>query len=241
MDPALWEQISAVEDRHWWFTARREILLHVIGQLVPDGTSILDIGCGTGFMLEALRSRYDAWGLEPDPAVRARTRAAVRGRVLPGDAADFSALGQRRFELVLLLDVLEHVEDDVAALRSAMSAAAVGGRLLLTVPGAPELWSRHDERNGHFRRYSVATLRTLLDAAEFTPATLTHFNSRLLPLAQWHRRSPRADLARELLVPARPVNALFRRIFAGERHRLPAGFRRGLSLLAISQPSPASP
>ena len=241
MDPALWEQISAVEDRHWWFTARREILLHVIGQLVPDGTSILDIGCGTGFMLEGLLPRYNAWGVEPDPAVRARTRAAVRGRVLPGDTADFSALGPKRFGLVLLLDVLEHVEDDLAALRSALSAAAAGGRLLLTVPAAPDLWSRHDERNGHFRRYTAESLGTTLDAAGFRPAVVTHFNSRLLPLVRWHRRNSRADLARELTVPARPVNALFRRIFAGERHHLPAGYRQGLSLLAISQPSVARP
>lgn len=238
MDPTLWEQISRVEDRHWWFTARRDILVHLIGQLVPEGSSVLDIGCGTGFMLEALLPRYDAWGLEPDPAVRARGRPAVRTCVLPGDTGDLSALGDRRFDLVLLLDVLEHIEDDAGALRSAMSARAPGGLLLLTVPGAPELWSRHDERNGHFRRYTAVALQMLLDTAGFQTATLTHFNSRLLPLARWHRRSPGADVARELAMPARPVNALFRWIFAGERHRLPAGFRHGLSLLAISQPGP---
>ena len=73
MDPTLWEEISAVEDRHWWFTARRSILLHLVSQLAPAGASVLDIGCGTGFMLEALAERFDAWGLEPEPAVRART------------------------------------------------------------------------------------------------------------------------------------------------------------------------
>ena len=234
MDPALWEQISAVEDRHWWFTARREILLHLIGQTVPDGASILDIGCGTGFMLEALLPRYDAWGMEPDAAVRARVRPSVRDRVLAGDTGDLSALGGRTFDLILLLDVLEHTEDDLGALRGACRALAGGAHLLISVPAAPELWSDHDVRNGHFRRYAAESFGALLTAAGLDASVLTHINSRLLPLARAHRRSASADLARELDLPSAPVNALLRRIFAGERHALPRGYARGLSLVAVA-------
>src|SRR6185437_4272837 len=129
MDPSLWAEISAVEDRHWWFTARRTIMLHLVSRLAPAGASVLDIGCGTGFTLEALVQRYDAWGLEPDAAVRARTRDVVRDRVLPGDTGDLSALAGRRFDVVLLLDVLEHVEDDCGALTSAQAALAPGGKM----------------------------------------------------------------------------------------------------------------
>jgi SAM-dependent methyltransferase len=237
MDPTLWEEISAVEDRHWWFTARRSIILHLVSQLAPAGASLLDIGCGTGFTLEALAARFDAWGLEPDPAVRARTRTLVRDRVLAGGSRDYSALGDRRFDVVLLLDVLEHVEDDRAELSSAAAALAPGGKVVITVPADPSLWSDHDERNGHHRRYTEASLRALLAKARLTPTLCTHFNARLYPLVRLHRRRA-ASSARELRVPPAPVNALLRRIFAGELHHLVRGYTRGLSLLAITQQAP---
>ena len=232
MDPTLWEEISAVEDRHWWFTARRSIILHLVSQLAPPGASVLDMGCGTGFTLEALAERFDAWGLEPDPAVRARTRELVRDRVLPGNTHDRSALAGRRFDVVLLLDVLEHVEDDRAELGAALGALAPDGKLVITVPTDPGLWSDHDERNGHHRRYTETSLRDLLDAADLSPTLCTHFNARLYPLARLHRRRGPSS-STELRVPPAPVNALFRHIFAGERSHLARGYRRGLSLVAV--------
>ncbi len=234
MDPALWAEISAVEDRHWWFTARRTIILHLVSQLAPEGASVLDIGCGTGFTLEALAHRYDAWGLEPDVAVRARTRESVRDRVLPGDTGHLSVLAGRRFDVVLLLDVLEHVEADRTELSAAMTALAPGGKLVITVPADPSLWSDHDERNGHYRRYTEASLLALLAAAGLSPTLLSHMNSRLYPLARLHRRGASSSSA-ELRVPPAPVNVLFRRIFAGERRHLRRGYSRGISLVAISR------
>jgi SAM-dependent methyltransferase len=234
MDRALWEQISAVEDRHWWFTARRSIILHLVSQLAPAGASVLDIGCGTGFTLEALAQRYDAWGLEPDAAVRARTREAVRHRVLAGDTGNLSALAGRTFDVVLLLDVLEHVENDRAELSAAMAALAPGGKLVITVPADPSLWSDHDIRNGHYRRHTEASLRALLAGAGLAPTLLTHMNSRLYPLARMHRRRASSSSA-GLRMPPAPINALFRRLFAGERHHLARGYTHGLSLVTVAR------
>jgi SAM-dependent methyltransferase len=239
MDPTLWEEISAVEDRHWWFTARRSIILHLVSQLAPQGASVLDIGCGTGFTLEALAERFDAWGLEPDPAVRARTRPSVRDRVLAGDTRDRSALGNRLFDVVLLLDVLEHVEDDRAELGSVAAALAPGGKVVITVPANPDVWSDHDERNSHYRRYTEESLRALLGEAGLTSSLLTHINARLYPLARLHRKLASSSSA-ELRVPPAPLNALFRRLFAGERHHLGRGYAQGLSLLAVAQPADRS-
>lgn len=234
MDPTLWAEISAVEDRHWWFTARREIIQSLVSEIAPDGAAVLDIGCGTGFMLEALVPRYDAWGLEPDAQVRDRVRPSVRDRVHPGDTDDLGALGGRRFDVVLLLDVLEHVGDDLGALTSAQTAIATGGKMIVTVPADPTLWSDHDERNGHFRRYAESSLRELLGNAGLEPTLLTYFNSRLYPVAQLHRRLA-ASSTRELHLPPAPVNVLLRRIFAGELHHLSRGYARGLSLLATAR------
>jgi SAM-dependent methyltransferase len=239
MDPTLWQEISAVEDRHWWFTARRSIILHLVSQLAPTGASVLDIGCGTGFMLEALASRFDVSGLEPDLAVRARVRPAVRDRVHPGDTRNHSALGNRTFDVVLLLDVLEHVEDDRAELASAAATLAPGGKLVMTVPANPCLWSDHDERNSHYRRYTEDSLRTLLTSAGLVPTLLTHINARLYPLARLRRKRSSSSSA-ELRMPPAPINALFRRVFAGERHHLVRGYAHGLSLLAVAQPTGSS-
>lgn len=234
MDPALWEQISLVEDRHWWFTGRREIIAHLVSTLLPDGASVLDIGCGTGFMLEALAGKYDVWGLEPDASVRRRSRSAIRDHVLPGDTRDLSMLKGRQYDIVMLLDVVEHIEHDVEALRAAASAIAHGGRLLITVPANPDLWSAHDERNGHFRRYTSDSLSAVLAEAGFAPVLLTYFNSRLYPLVRMHRSLSSAHIDRELELPSAVINRLCRWIFAGERHRLRRGYRRGLSLLAVA-------
>jgi hypothetical protein len=110
--------------------------------------------------------------------------------------------------------------------------------LVITVPADPTLWSDHDERNGHFRRYTASSFRELLANARLEPLLLTHFNSRLYPMARLHRRRA-ASSARELRVPPVPVNALLRRVFAGERHHLSRGYPRGLSLLAIVHRAPA--
>jgi SAM-dependent methyltransferase len=185
-------------------------------------------------MLEALAGKYDVWGLEPDDSVRRRSRSAIRDHVLPGDTRDLAMLKGRQYDIVMLLDVIEHIENDVEALRAAASAIAPGGRLLITVPANPHLWSAHDERNGHFRRYTSESLSAALAEAGFTPALLTYFNSRLYPLVRLHRSLSNARTDRELELPSAAMNQLLRRVFAGERHWLRRGYRRGLSLLAVA-------
>jgi hypothetical protein len=124
------------------------------------------------------------------------------------------------------------VEDDRAELASAMAALAPGGKLVITVPANPSLWSDHDERNGHYRRYTEDSLRTLLTSAGLAPTLLTHINARLYPLACLHRKRASSSSA-ELRMPPAPINALFRHLFAGERQHLARGYTSGLSLLAV--------
>ena len=241
MDAALWDAVARVERRHWWFRARRDILASLLSRRLASGASVLDVGCGTGYVLERLAESFDAWGVEPEAAVRARAGARTRKRIVPGSAGDFSALGDRRFDAVLLLDVVEHIEDDVAALRAAATMLAPGGFLLATVPAFPSLWSSHDERNGHHRRYTRDLFRSRLAAAGLIPVLLTHFNARLFPVAvahrllSWHRS--RAS-ERELALPAERTNELLYRVFAGEARGIERGYPFGLSLVAIAEPSP---
>src|SRR5688572_11819172 len=151
MDPALWDAIARVERRHWWFRGRRELVASALRARLPRGARILDIGCGTGFVLERLLDDFDALGLEPDAEVRARASARAAPHLRPGSTDDMSSLAGETFDAVLLLDVLEHVDDDVSALRSARAAVGPRGLVLVTVPAYPSLWSSHDVRNAHRR------------------------------------------------------------------------------------------
>ena len=110
---------------------------------------------------------------------------------------------------------------------------------MITVPANPSLWSDHDIRNSHFRRYTEDSLRALIAESDLTPMLITHMNARLYPLARLHRRRATSSSA-ELRIPPMPVNALFRTIFAGERHHLARGYSHGLSLVAVAQPLSAS-
>ena len=137
---------------------------------------------------------------------------------------------------MLLLDVIEHVDDDAAALRGALGALAPGGFLLVTAPAHPWLWSGHDVANEHRRRYTRATLRGTLARAGLEPTLVSHFNSRLFALALAHRLGHRRDTSAALRVPPRPVNRLFRTLFGGEARGVERGYPFGLSLVAISRP-----
>ena len=237
MDEALWNAIARVERRHWWFAGRREVVARVLERRLAPGASVLDVGCGTGFILERLLRSFDALGVEPDASVRARASADATKRILPGSSDDLAALGGRRFDAVLLLDVIEHVDDDSATLRNAAAALAPGGELLVTVPAHPWLWSRHDELNQHRRRYTRAMLRRAFAAAGLEPLHISHFNTRLFPLALVHRLGRRRDTSAALRVPPGPLNRAFRAVFGGESAGVMRGYPFGLSLMALARPA----
>ena len=237
MDTSLWDAIAKVERRHWWFRGRREIVARVLEARLPAGASVLDVGCGTGFVLERLAARFDVTGLEPDASVRARAHPSIAAKLLPGGSDDLSALGGRRFDAVLMLDVLEHVVDDVEALKHVKPALATGGLLLATVPANPKLWSQHDVLNQHRRRYTSDAFAKALDAAGYRVLHLTHINSRLYPLAWVHRLAANEATMGALDVPREPFNKLFTRIFSGEAGAQLPQHRRGLSLMILAAPA----
>jgi len=194
--------LAAQEERHWWFRARRRILARVLGGVRWERAprAVIDLGCGAGIDLErlpfadALRVGVDS-GREPLRAARAREGAAFLVR---GDGARLP-LGGERFDLALALDVLEHVDDDGAALAEARRVLRSGGCLLVTAPACPWLWSEHDVALGHRRRYRQRDLLAKIEAAGFDVERESYFNTLLFPLAAAYRllRSWRARLLPE--------------------------------------------
>ena len=176
MRPEAYEEMRALEERHWWFRGRRRLLRALLGR-VGAGGRLLDAGCGTGGNLA-----FFGPGVGVDPAAEAV--AACRARGLDVVQAGLEALpfADAAFDVVLATDVLEHVEDDVAALRELRRVAAPGAVLLVTVPAHPRLWSAHDVALHHRRRYRRDELLARLCSAGWEPVVVTWWNAVLLPL-----------------------------------------------------------
>jgi SAM-dependent methyltransferase len=224
------------------------VLLAVLERALPAGAGleILDVGCGTGTMLGHLARFGHAQGVDADAeAIRfCRERGLDEVRhVAPGPLpfADAS------FDLVTALDVVEHIDDDAAAVAEMARVLRPGGLALTTVPAFPSLWGRQDEIAHHKRRYRAAGLRALVAGAGLEVEHLTHFNTLLFgPIAavrvarrttRWGRAPGSGELRSDFeLTRPGPLNALLARVFAAEaplvaRGRLPFG----VSLLALGR------
>lgn len=162
-------------DRHWWWRSRERWLLAWIERLDRQSPRqrVLDVGCGDGLLFERLEELgVEVEGVEPDAAVLNDARWRDRIRVAPVEAGIDPPVA---YDLVLMLDVLEHIADESRALATARAALRPGGHLLLTVPALAWLWSRHDEANAHYRRYGKPDLRLALERAGFVVETLRFF------------------------------------------------------------------
>ncbi len=238
MDPT-YVAVHAEEDRrHWWFRGRLAVLVSVVRGLVPaGGARLLELGCGSGNVLEALAPFGESIGMETDPTLVAAGRTAGVD-VRPGALPDDLVVEPGWADVVLLLDVLEHLDNDVAALRTARRALHDGGRLVVTVPAYAWLWSGHDVVLGHRRRYTTRRLRTVVTAAGFDVERCTYFNTLLFPALAAVRLAKRltGDPGHDLVRPPEALNALLARCFALERvivPRLPLPF--GASVLLVAR------
>jgi trans-aconitate methyltransferase len=250
MKTAQYQLHASVEDSQWWFTGRRRIMQDLVHQVLPPCRAelVVDVGCGTGANLAALAGDYTCVGIDRSPeAIELARRRFPAVRFHCGDAISDLRGEVEKARLILLMDVLEHVPDDFAFLSGLMAASAPGADFLVTVPANPGFWSAHDESNGHYRRYDLDRFRRLWAGLPVRTRLLSHYNSRLYPIAtavrSWSRLRGRATgrAGTDVSVPVRPVNAVLHRLFAGESRQLvelmAAGQRRayqtGLSLVAL--------
>jgi SAM-dependent methyltransferase len=239
MERVVYEQMAQLDQLHWWYRARREVLAALIRRKArpkPDAR-LLEIGCGTGHNLSMLGEFGEVEGLELDDEARAvaeqRLGRPVRNAPLP----ELSGVPERHYDLIAALDVIEHIDDDRAAMDSIARRLKSGGKLVVTVPAHQWMWSAHDVVNHHKRRYSKRALRRLIEGSPLRLEAIGYFNSLLFPLAVAERLSSklRGKDDADLSLPPKPLNAALERAFASERHlvgRLPLS--PGLSLFAVA-------
>ncbi len=173
-----------VEDSHWWFAGRTLVINTLMQQVLPrtSGLNLLDIGCGAGNMIHHLSRYGQVKGLEVDP--RPVREARLRGYDVDlFDAQDPFPFDDGSFDVASALDVIEHVDDDLAVLQEAYRVLRPGGHLVVTVPAFMFLWSNNDVINAHKRRYTAKELKTRLIQAGFEVKRLSYNNFFVFPLA----------------------------------------------------------
>jgi SAM-dependent methyltransferase len=249
MNEAQYDLHAEIEDRHWWFAGRRAIVKRLLARIVPPGPDalVIDVGCGTGANIAALAPAYRCLGLDSSAQAIDHARARFSGVEYVCEAG-VGACADRfaNASAVLIMDVLEHVEDDFSMLSQVLALLRPGAHLLITVPADPSLWTQHDESFGHWRRYDAERLRVTWRGLAVEERLLSYFNTRLYPIVKLvrtvtrQRRRTAGAAGTDFTVPPAPINRGLERLFAGEGRMLERGidrggrpYVRGASLIAI--------
>lgn len=222
--------------RHWWWRAREAILLDRLRRLdLPRSANILDVGCGDAVFFPALSQFGAVRGIEID-------RSLVRPDNPYRDAIHHAPLGDAeyadwRFDLITALDVIEHIENDAAAIENLVAMLRPGGFLVLTVPAFMLLWDAHDERNCHYRRYRREGLRELLAPHGELRELRYLFHGLFFAKAAFRLvNGASGGRLRQHAVPPRPVNWAMQALCRAENRLLgPLGIPFGTSVLAVLQ------
>ena len=221
MESHMYEEMAALEESHWWFKGRRAVVFDVLRRFVPKGGRVLDVGLGTGFNAHLVQTEgYEVEGVEPaDDAIAYAKKKAPAVTVIKSGFPSAEIVSEK-YDAVLLLDVLEHLEDDARALADVHRILKPGGVVLITVPAFMFLWTEHDTKAHHFRRYTRPQLRKKLADADLSPAVMSYYNFFLfIPICivrgvtRLLRRAETSDFDK---TPAF-LNQVFSAIFGSER------------------------
>lgn len=174
MHPTEIDRMSQLEERHWWFQGKQILVESFLGPLDIEGMS-LDVGCGTGLMLQSLSKRGKACGIDVSEMAVNLCRRKTNAFLVRGTGSQIP-FAEESFDLVTLLDIIEHTRDDAAVLKEAYRVCKTGGSVLVTVPAFSFLWGSHDVIHHHVKRYRRNELAALGAEAGFTVQRISYTN-----------------------------------------------------------------
>jgi hypothetical protein len=147
-------------EKHFWIMTRNRIIAKSLKKVMKTGSTALDVGCGRGVVVKYLRDEgIDCLGVEP---AITQPLAGVGNYIHFGkNAVELTAAERNRYDIILLIDVIEHIRDPITFLRTVINSFPNLAYMIITVPARPELWSNYDEFYGHYRRYTIEMIQVL--------------------------------------------------------------------------------
>jgi 2-polyprenyl-3-methyl-5-hydroxy-6-metoxy-1,4-benzoquinol methylase len=237
MEDEVYYSMNQLEDKHWWFTGRRKILKKVLDDLkIDEKSTILDVGCGTGGNLSLLKQYGEVYGLEKNELAVKFARQKNIGKIIQGSMPDDIGTHQK-FDLVVMLDVLEHLDNDTQALKSLLPFIKDNGYIIITVPACPMLWCQHDTYHHHRKRYIKKELEECILEANLCCNFINYYNSLLFPLAFVNRMVYKMMpfIKMKVTLPIKVVNNILEKIFSSERNLIKKfQMPMGLSVIAVA-------
>jgi len=191
MRTELFLEMKNLEKDHWWFRARREIISDFLIRYIGKKNKVaqaLDIGCGTGFNMKVLLNYAEVVdGLdESEWVIDFNKKDNPNFKIFKSKFPDFNQESQ--YQLITLFDVLEHIENDIMAIKQIEKMLKPGGKVLFTVPSFTFLWSKHDILFGHYRRYCKKELKKIImNNTNLEIMKISHFNTFLFPIVVFFR------------------------------------------------------
>ncbi len=234
-----YSHVHQVEQRHFWFLGRSELITSVIARFIPNpmGCTFLDIGCGTGVMLRQLqRLGFATTGLDVNARALVYAKSQTNSLLVRSSIFQFSP--KEMFDAVGAFDVMEHIHDDSEFIKKCYTLVHKGGYMFLTVPAGMHLWSSVDVASGHKRRYTKYSMEKLIKDSGFRLVHMGYWNSLLLPIYSFWRilvgRNGEDVIQSYLVMPSPWINNLLLFILRLERflgYRLPFG----ATLIVVAQ------
>ncbi|GAB6182253.1 class I SAM-dependent methyltransferase [Desulfotomaculum defluvii] len=179
MDDQIYLKMVTMEQNHWWYKGRREIIGKLLLPFLTRQSNILDAGCGAGGTMEYMSKYGSVVGVDISQEMVEHCRNI--GLAAYCESIDNLPFENQSFDLVLCLDVLEHLPNEQSALKELIRVVRPGGILTFSVPAFSWLWGKHDDLNNHYRRYNRGELIKLIEMFDLTIERITYFNLFLLP------------------------------------------------------------
>jgi SAM-dependent methyltransferase len=239
MNIEMYRIFFQIQKKHWWFATKRNIIFDTVLRYtnLQLSDTILDIGCGSGLMLNTLENIGNTSGMDMSDEAIEFSSEIFTGTIKKGSLPDDVPYPSDYFSLITALDVIEHIDDDLASLKTVRGLLKSKGKAVITVPAYMSLWSHFDELNEHKRRYTLNELHQKLLLAGFEIEKISYYNTLLFPVVYIVRklnnllgRSGSSDID----MPSSMMNSILKTIFGFEKFILRyCNMPFGVSILAV--------
>lgn len=239
MNVEMYRLFFDIQKKHWWFATKKSIVMDAIKRRInlDKSQAVLDIGCGSGLMLNDLGLLAKVSGMDVSKDAIQFSKEIFNGEIKQGALPDKIPFKAESFDVITALDVIEHIVDDVESLKSIRNLLKDNGMAIITVPAYMFLWSPFDDINEHKRRYTLSELRDKLCLSGFYIEKLSYFNTLLFPVVFLIRKLKKItgdDAYSDIKMPIKQINYLLQKIFGVEKFLLRrCNLPFGVSILAI--------